>query len=754
MEIEDIEEVVDAEIEELTNEELQELAQNLSSESDSEEDKPSRTFTMKSMATAFHRIQGLQMLANEDPDVERSARVHRTEWTGDTWQREKFGEIDRNGRGCARRPTEVETSNCGGDDDDDDDDDDDETTVHNTQCENRISTLSLLSVEKEFLDELPSQKSFYDAVIDKFIQKDGVTIAYRSEMLVRASGGGHVSDMTSEIREEIENNVSVPSDEPAALSFSPVSELEDVSEHIPVHFLLRSDDEMYGLHDIVPGSNLTGSTTHSTIKFKIKRRFKERVKVNKNRSNASEEEKTENIIEEQDDADLTVFSDKQTNTSFLQQVIKEIEHDRHKPISKNGKSDNLPKLTQSSSNKSTLVKQEIFKCNDCNKCFSRKQNFVEHYRVHSKLKPYICKECGKGFSTSSNLKRHVTIHRNGQIKYKCDKCGTLFNQADHLSEHLHKQYKCEECGKDFVTRSKLNRHGFRHTGQKPHKCDVCGKYFGDVGNLRQHLVIHSGIKPFKCEVCGGTALSTADNRPREFGLFYLVQSQHCTQGKDELEGRPPPSDDDASKEGNYSHMVMSGDASLANIMEPKIEILEKCEDCDKLFKTKENLTAHRLVHNKQYNCSKCGKSFLFKDSLADHACTRNKTERHKCEECGKCFSKSSNLNQHRLTHNGPNEFVLNQHRLFHCSEKPYRCEYCGKCFKSNSSICQHRLTHSENKKYMCEECGKRFKILAALNQHRLTHRGYRPHTCEECGKGFALRSQLSRHWLVHAKHKT
>nr|CAD7450093.1 unnamed protein product [Timema bartmani] len=46
------------------NEELQELAQNPSLESDSEEDKPSRTFTKKNMATAFHRIQGLQMLAD------------------------------------------------------------------------------------------------------------------------------------------------------------------------------------------------------------------------------------------------------------------------------------------------------------------------------------------------------------------------------------------------------------------------------------------------------------------------------------------------------------------------------------------------------------------------------------------------------------------------------------------------------------------------------------------------------------------
>nr|CAD7569796.1 unnamed protein product [Timema californicum] len=70
--------VVDEEIiEELTNEELQELAQNPSPESDSEEDKPSRTFTTKRIVTTFHRIQeGLQILADEDPDVERSARVH------------------------------------------------------------------------------------------------------------------------------------------------------------------------------------------------------------------------------------------------------------------------------------------------------------------------------------------------------------------------------------------------------------------------------------------------------------------------------------------------------------------------------------------------------------------------------------------------------------------------------------------------------------------------------------------------------
>jgi hypothetical protein len=45
------------------------------------------------------------------------------------------------------------------------------TTVRNSQSENRLSTLSLLSIEKGLLDELQSQKSFYDSVIDIFTHR-------------------------------------------------------------------------------------------------------------------------------------------------------------------------------------------------------------------------------------------------------------------------------------------------------------------------------------------------------------------------------------------------------------------------------------------------------------------------------------------------------------------------------------------------------------------------------------------------------
>lgn len=44
--------------------------------------------------------------------------------------------------------------------------------VRNTQCEDRLSRLSLLSIEKALLNKLQSQRHFYDDVIEKFARKE------------------------------------------------------------------------------------------------------------------------------------------------------------------------------------------------------------------------------------------------------------------------------------------------------------------------------------------------------------------------------------------------------------------------------------------------------------------------------------------------------------------------------------------------------------------------------------------------------
>lgn len=73
---EDIEEVLASHMEELTNEELQELAQI--PEEDEDEGLPERTLTTKGMSTAFRLIdEALNILAEEDPNRERNSKAER-----------------------------------------------------------------------------------------------------------------------------------------------------------------------------------------------------------------------------------------------------------------------------------------------------------------------------------------------------------------------------------------------------------------------------------------------------------------------------------------------------------------------------------------------------------------------------------------------------------------------------------------------------------------------------------------------------
>lgn len=64
--------------------------------------------------------------------------------------------------------------------------------------------------------------------------------------------------------------------------------------------------------------------------------------------------------------------------------------------------------------------------------------------------------------------------------------------------------QCGVCDKYFKGKSKLDRHMFVHTGEKPHKCNQCEKSFSVDYNLKTHQRIHSGEKPFKCKFsrCG------------------------------------------------------------------------------------------------------------------------------------------------------------------------------------------------------------------------------------------------------------
>ena len=83
-----------------------------------------------------------------------------------------------------------------------------------------------------------------------------------------------------------------------------------------------------------------------------------------------------------------------------------------------------------------------YKCEVCNKKFTKRSALEVHSRVHTGIKPYRCNICTKTFSIHGNLKRHLLIH-SGERPYICLKCSKCFNNSSHLTRHIKAKHPAE-----------------------------------------------------------------------------------------------------------------------------------------------------------------------------------------------------------------------------------------------------------------------------------------------------------------------
>ena len=127
------------------------------------------------------------------------------------------------------------------------------------------------------------------------------------------------------------------------------------------------------------------------------------------------------------------------------------------------------------------VRNNLYKCKECGKDFSKNWALIRHQQIHAGVKPYECSECGKASRYMADFIRHMRFH-TGEKPYKCIECGKAFKRRSHLTEHqrIHtgdKPYECKECGKAFTHRSSFIQHNMTHTREKPFLCKECGKAF-------------------------------------------------------------------------------------------------------------------------------------------------------------------------------------------------------------------------------------------------------------------------------------
>ncbi|XP_077779320.1 uncharacterized protein LOC114592455 isoform X1 [Podarcis muralis] len=322
-----------------------------------------------------------------------------------------------------------------------------------------------------------------------------------------------------------------------------------------------------------------------------------------------------------------------------------------------------------SGHKSASAQKAPYRCGECGKSLSRKDNLTRHQQMHEgKKKPHQCSSCPKTFRDKSHLIRHERIH-TGEKPFRCAACGKSFSCNSYLVVHerIHtgeKPYACAACGKSFSCNSYLLRHRRMHTGDRPYKCAACGKRFACSSNLILHRRTHTGERPYECASC-----------PKTFR--------------------------------QRSHLIFH----------ERIHTKEKpfqCLACGKSFGRNAQLAQHKRSHTgeKLHKCSVCAKRFSCVSYLIQHARIHQRDKPHKCPDCGKSFRRSAELSSHRRIHTG---------------EKPYRCFECGKTFGWSAGLTSHRRTHTGEKPHKCTDCGKCFSRKRLLLAHGRVHVGEKPH---------------------------
>ena len=125
------------------------------------------------------------------------------------------------------------------------------------------------------------------------------------------------------------------------------------------------------------------------------------------------------------------------------------------------------KVSISIPEKVSITKKVLIPCRDCDKKFTRRDNYNRHMTtVHERKNRgnHLCQICEKCFSSSDSLKNHVSQVHGGRPLLSCSMCEKKFKTKSGLKDHIDgvhskkKPFQCDDCSRSFLRKSRLTAH--------------------------------------------------------------------------------------------------------------------------------------------------------------------------------------------------------------------------------------------------------------------------------------------------------